>query len=84
MVEAFEKGDDKYELSNGNAAFTKAVDSNTRIGMLSSIKDTIVNNEKVNEKVNSRMPQVGGWANSSDGTFTLTKAMDNYKGLLIK
>lgn len=81
MVEAFEKGEG-YVLSSGKnegeQAFTKNVSPETRRGMISSIKSTIVNDDKVNSRVNGLMPQVGSWANSSNRGLTLTKAMDDF------
>lgn len=81
MVEAFEKGEG-YVLSSGKnegeQAFTKNVSPETRRGMISSIKSTIVNDDKVNSRVNGIMPQVGGWANSSNSNITLSKAMEDF------
>ena len=83
MVEAFENGtaytmSSKNPMTNEKEAFTKNVSPEARYGMISSIKSTVVNDDKVNSRVNGLMPQVGSWANSSNRGLTLTKAMDDF------
>jgi hypothetical protein len=83
MVEAFENGtaytmSSKNPMTEGKEVFTKNVSPEARYGMISSIKSTVVNDDKVNSRVNGLMPQVGSWANSSNRGLTLTKAMEDF------